>query len=201
MNVKEIKELIELLKGNEITELEIEREGVKIKLKKGTGNIVTTQVMAAPQPVFQQPAAASVPAAKKEEKPAPKEDSKDTSVETQHTITAGGQKIAYRATAGTLTLTKAYLTKFRLSSLDKRTTVLLAWISGKGRSFVSNPKGLGTLHQGAKETSGFLLRCSIALPRPRRSRRLWALRLVAFPRTRHITSPFPSYSLLQGHHP
>ncbi len=72
MNVKEIKELIELLKGNEITELEIEREGVKIKLKKGTGNIVTTQVMAAPQPVFQQPAAASVPAAKKEEKPAEK---------------------------------------------------------------------------------------------------------------------------------
>ena len=53
-------------------------------------------------------AADEKPEPKKEEKPAPKEDSKDTSVETQHTITAGGQKIAYRATAGTLTLTKAY---------------------------------------------------------------------------------------------
>ena len=72
MNVKEIKELIELLKGNEITELEIEREGVKIKLKKGTGNLVTTQVMAAPQQVVHQVQAAPAPAAKKEEKPAEK---------------------------------------------------------------------------------------------------------------------------------
>ena len=72
MNVKEIKELIELLKGNEITELEIEREGVKIKLKKGTGNIVTTQMIAAPQPLMQHiPAApAAAPAAKKDEKAA-----------------------------------------------------------------------------------------------------------------------------------
>ena len=72
MNVKEIKELIELLKGNEITELEIEREGVKIKLKKGSGNIVTTQLLAAPQQVVQQVPAAPAPSAKKDEKPAEK---------------------------------------------------------------------------------------------------------------------------------
>src|SRR3990172_8203126 len=35
MNLKEIKELIELLKGTEISELEIERSGVKIRIRKG----------------------------------------------------------------------------------------------------------------------------------------------------------------------
>lgn len=35
MNLKEIKELIELLKGTEISELEIERAGVKVRIRKG----------------------------------------------------------------------------------------------------------------------------------------------------------------------
>ena len=35
MNLKELKELIKLFEEAEITELEIEREGVKIKLRKG----------------------------------------------------------------------------------------------------------------------------------------------------------------------
>jgi oxaloacetate decarboxylase alpha subunit len=35
MNLKEIKELIEMLKNTDISELEIERSGVKIRLRKG----------------------------------------------------------------------------------------------------------------------------------------------------------------------
>jgi len=35
MNLKEIKELIELMKNTEISELEIERSGVKLRLRKG----------------------------------------------------------------------------------------------------------------------------------------------------------------------
>ncbi len=35
MNLKEIKELIEMLKGTDISELEVERSGVKVKLRKG----------------------------------------------------------------------------------------------------------------------------------------------------------------------
>jgi acetyl-CoA carboxylase biotin carboxyl carrier protein len=35
MNLKELKELIEMLKGTDISELEIERSGVKVRLRKG----------------------------------------------------------------------------------------------------------------------------------------------------------------------
>lgn len=35
MNLKEIKEMINLMNENDLTEIEIEREGTKIKLKKG----------------------------------------------------------------------------------------------------------------------------------------------------------------------
>jgi acetyl-CoA carboxylase biotin carboxyl carrier protein len=35
MNLKELKELIQLLKDTDISELEIERSGVKVRLKKG----------------------------------------------------------------------------------------------------------------------------------------------------------------------
>ncbi len=35
MNIKELKELIDLLRGSDITELEIEKAGVRVKLKKG----------------------------------------------------------------------------------------------------------------------------------------------------------------------
>ncbi|MFA5060448.1 MAG: acetyl-CoA carboxylase biotin carboxyl carrier protein [Candidatus Omnitrophota bacterium] len=37
MNLKEIKEMINLMNENGLTELEIEREGTKIKIKKGSG--------------------------------------------------------------------------------------------------------------------------------------------------------------------
>jgi acetyl-CoA carboxylase biotin carboxyl carrier protein len=36
MNLKEIKEIIDLMNQNELTEIEIEREGVKLKIKKSS---------------------------------------------------------------------------------------------------------------------------------------------------------------------
>ena len=35
MNLKELKELIEMLKNTDISEVEIERSGVKVRLRKG----------------------------------------------------------------------------------------------------------------------------------------------------------------------
>ena len=37
MNLKEIKEMINLMNENNLTELEVERDGLKIRLKKGRG--------------------------------------------------------------------------------------------------------------------------------------------------------------------
>ena len=55
MNTKEIKELIDLLKGSDVSEIEIEHEGIKIKIKKGSSGAVITPVMTA-QPVTNVPA-------------------------------------------------------------------------------------------------------------------------------------------------
>ncbi len=40
MNLKEIKEMINLMNENNLTELEVERDGLKIRLKKGKGGEV-----------------------------------------------------------------------------------------------------------------------------------------------------------------
>ena len=40
MNLKEIRELITLMNDNDLTELEVERKGTKIKLKKGAGDYI-----------------------------------------------------------------------------------------------------------------------------------------------------------------
>ncbi|MFH1074662.1 MAG: acetyl-CoA carboxylase biotin carboxyl carrier protein [Candidatus Firestonebacteria bacterium] len=64
MNTKEIKELIDLLKESDVSEIEIEREGIKLKIKKGVSGAVLTPGITA-QPVVQMPAAvhsAAVPA-------------------------------------------------------------------------------------------------------------------------------------------
>ena len=64
MNTKEIKELIDLLKGSDVSEIEIEREGIKLKIKKGASGAIMTPVMTAPQPVMHIPAVQhSAPAA------------------------------------------------------------------------------------------------------------------------------------------
>lgn len=46
MNIKEIKEILVLMKENDLCEIEIEKEGIKLKLKKeASGNFVTEPVV------------------------------------------------------------------------------------------------------------------------------------------------------------
>ncbi len=40
MNLKEIREMINLMNENDLTEIEVEREGTKIKLRKGSTDII-----------------------------------------------------------------------------------------------------------------------------------------------------------------
>lgn len=49
MNTKEIKELVKILDGTDITEFEFEEEGVKVSIKKGSNFV--TQFAAAPMPI------------------------------------------------------------------------------------------------------------------------------------------------------
>jgi oxaloacetate decarboxylase alpha subunit len=66
MNLKELKELIELLKGTDISEVEIERSGVKVRIRKG-GDVTFHPTM----PRMEYPPAAIVaPAVSEPEKPA-----------------------------------------------------------------------------------------------------------------------------------
>ncbi len=66
MNLKELKELIEMLKGTDVSELEIERSGVKVRIRKG-GDVTFHPVM----PRMEYPPTAIVaPAAPASEKPA-----------------------------------------------------------------------------------------------------------------------------------
>ena len=57
MNIKEIKEIINLMNENGLTEIEVEKEGLKLRLKKGPGgdivmeNVSAPRVPAAPQAV------------------------------------------------------------------------------------------------------------------------------------------------------
>lgn len=60
MNTKEIKEIIDLLKGSDVSEIEIEHDGVKIHIKKGSSGAIITPVMV-PQAVA--PAGVPAPAA------------------------------------------------------------------------------------------------------------------------------------------
>ena len=51
MTIKELKEMINLMQENGLSELEIEKNGLKIRLKKGTGSAVVQEVVqAAPLP-------------------------------------------------------------------------------------------------------------------------------------------------------
>ena len=40
MNLKEIREMIDLMNENDLTEIEIEREGTKIKIRKGSNEVI-----------------------------------------------------------------------------------------------------------------------------------------------------------------
>ncbi len=62
MNLKEIKELIALMNENNLTEIEMERDGLKIRLKKGIGGVsseitaVEAPLSRVPQPEVKTPA-------------------------------------------------------------------------------------------------------------------------------------------------
>ena len=65
MNLKELKELIEMLKNTDISELEIERSGVKVRLRKG-GDVTFHPAM----PRMEYPPAAIIaPAVSEPERP------------------------------------------------------------------------------------------------------------------------------------
>ncbi len=60
MNLKEIKSIVELMNENDLTEIEVEREGVKLKIKKAAGEMLETGF----RPVvteYRAPAPAAVP--------------------------------------------------------------------------------------------------------------------------------------------
>jgi len=67
MNLKELKELIEMLKDTDVSEIEIERSGVKVRVRKG-GELAYHPVM--PRMEYP-PAAIPAPVVAEAEKPAP----------------------------------------------------------------------------------------------------------------------------------
>jgi len=64
MNLKEIRELIEFLKEQDIAEFELERGDVKVRIKRGTEAVIAPEMryVAMPSPVPQAPVAGEVPA-------------------------------------------------------------------------------------------------------------------------------------------
>ncbi|MBI5190238.1 MAG: acetyl-CoA carboxylase biotin carboxyl carrier protein [Nitrospirae bacterium] len=75
MNLKEIKELIEILKDTDVAEIELEKAGTRVRIKKanGEGNhapmTYTVQHQAAPQAMAAQAAPAAAPAEAKDAAP------------------------------------------------------------------------------------------------------------------------------------
>lgn len=63
MNLREIKDLIALMNDNDLTEIEVETDGAKIKLKKGQDNVVVQEAPRAAAPQYAPQAAAPAPAA------------------------------------------------------------------------------------------------------------------------------------------
>lgn len=58
MTLDEIKQLIEFIKSNELSEFELEHDGVKIRIKSGMGHHVVTAPSAAPAAPVMAPVAA-----------------------------------------------------------------------------------------------------------------------------------------------
>ena len=51
MNIKEIKEMIQLMNENSLSEFEMEKDGLKIRIKKGTGGSIEPSVLYETRPV------------------------------------------------------------------------------------------------------------------------------------------------------
>ncbi len=74
MDLKDIKELIALMRRNELSEFEMETEGFRIKLKKGGETVIAQAPMAyAPAPAAQAAPAGAAAAPAAEAKPAGRE--------------------------------------------------------------------------------------------------------------------------------
>ena len=80
MNLKEIREMINLMNENDLMEIEIEREGTKVKIKKASGELpeissrrrpaeYTVETQVAPKPVEESTSPAS--SSKRKEIPSP----------------------------------------------------------------------------------------------------------------------------------
>ncbi len=73
MELKEIKIIIDLMKKNDLSVFEMEKEGFKIKLKKGFGTPESYGVSSTPAPMYQPlPAAAAIASAGEPAAAAPK---------------------------------------------------------------------------------------------------------------------------------
>jgi oxaloacetate decarboxylase alpha subunit len=116
MNLKEIKELIELLKDTDISELEIERSGVKVRIRKG-GDVTFHPTM----PRMEYPPAAIVaPAVAEVAAPAP--------------VSAAAERVAEPAKANQIKVTAPIVgTFYRSSSPDKPAYVEVGDVVKKGQ--------------------------------------------------------------------
>ena len=65
MNIKKVEEIVQLMEKHNLTEIEIEEDGVKIHLRKGAGGIVERSVQMAPSQML--PAAGEIPSPPKKE--------------------------------------------------------------------------------------------------------------------------------------
>ena len=62
MNIKEIKEMIQLMNENNLTELELEKDGLKIRLKKNASGFVEQSIVYESRPGSSSRAASAKPA-------------------------------------------------------------------------------------------------------------------------------------------
>ena len=95
MNLKELKELIEMLKNTDISELEIERSGVKVRLRKG-GDVTFHPAM--PRMEYP-PAAITAPAIPEREQPAAPEKATEAAAANQVKVASPIVGTFYRASS------------------------------------------------------------------------------------------------------
>jgi acetyl-CoA carboxylase biotin carboxyl carrier protein len=71
MDLDEIKRVLEMMREHDLAEFELERDGVKLRLRKNTGHQWNGPVPSLPQVTFVPPVAAAVPANNDTAAPAP----------------------------------------------------------------------------------------------------------------------------------
>ena len=80
MDLKIIKQVVDLMKRSELSEFEFEEEGFKLRLSRKNGDAPTHFIQAAPQPVAAPQEASATPAAGQSGSPAPAEEKGVTTV-------------------------------------------------------------------------------------------------------------------------